>query len=397
MAMATIMKHLPQISRRKRIMGMFSFLVLCLFMLLNSGVAHAAPLLQSDPMTNIRRGPWLSGTTLLNPVAVTWGAPRLDVFLVGPDRQLYHYWQQGGSVWGLESWGGNLNPLTRISVVSWGVGRLDVFGVDDNGALQHFWQDGGSAHFQESWGNNSITGTGWSFSASPTAVSWGVGRLDVFLIGTNGSLDHFSQYDGAQPVLTPLGGQFASGTGMTAPQVVSWGMGRLDVFVAAFNGNLWHYWEDGATNTSQDAFGQENIGGNWIRFTLNTITSPVVTTWGVGRLDLFLIDNGGSLWHIWQQGGPGFGQELLATGFRQSLLSATSWGQGRLDLFVAGADHDTSLHHYWQAGGPGWNQDIPGGAGYDIPSSVSWGPGRLDVFNVFNNLDASLLHYWGNN
>jgi hypothetical protein len=88
------------------------------------------------------------------PVAVTaWGSNRLDVFVRGTDRALYHKW------WNGSSWGPSLTGYEYMDgviegspeVVSWGPNRLDVFVVGTDRALYHKWWNGSS------WGP-SLTG-----------------------------------------------------------------------------------------------------------------------------------------------------------------------------------------------------------------------------------------------
>jgi subtilisin family serine protease len=66
----------------------------------------------------------------------SWAANRLDTFVVGNDRQLWHKWFSGG--WsGWEPLGGNL--YSNPAAVSWGPNRIDVFGIGGNRAMWHKW------------------------------------------------------------------------------------------------------------------------------------------------------------------------------------------------------------------------------------------------------------------
>src|SRR5581483_7891113 len=66
--------------------------------------------------------------------------------------------------------------------------------------------------------------------------SWGSGRLDVFVRGTDNALWH-KWYDGSWHDWESLGGVLTSD-----PSVASWGSGRLDVFVRGLDSVLWHKW-----------------------------------------------------------------------------------------------------------------------------------------------------------
>ncbi len=119
---------------------------------------------------------------------VAWGANRLDVFVVGADRALYHKW------WNGSSWGPSLTGYeyqggvctSRPEAVSWGPNRLDVFVLGTDHALYHKWWNGSS------WGP-SLTGyeyQGGVCTSPPRAVAWGPNRLDVFVLGTDRALYH---------------------------------------------------------------------------------------------------------------------------------------------------------------------------------------------------------------
>lgn len=70
--------------------------------------------------------------------AVSWGEPRLDFFSTfWSDSGLLHYWQEN-SDFRREPMGGWWTG--DISAVSSGRGRLDVFAVGTNSQLYHYWQ-----------------------------------------------------------------------------------------------------------------------------------------------------------------------------------------------------------------------------------------------------------------
>src|SRR3989441_7422925 len=77
---------------------------------------------------------------------VAWAPDRLDVFVIGADRALYHKWWNGAA------WGPSLAGayekldgicLTRPEVVAWGPNRLDMFVGGEDSALDQ--QGGGGA------------------------------------------------------------------------------------------------------------------------------------------------------------------------------------------------------------------------------------------------------------
>ena len=72
---------------------------------------------------------------------VVVGAERLDCFVVGNDRHLYHKRYSGG--WsGWEDLGGNI--YSNPAAVSWSPNRIDVFAIGGDHAMWHRWWDGAS-------------------------------------------------------------------------------------------------------------------------------------------------------------------------------------------------------------------------------------------------------------
>ncbi|HYO73145.1 MAG TPA: SH3 domain-containing protein, partial [Archangium sp.] len=66
------------------------------------------------------------------------------------------------------------------SVVTWGTGRLDVFVRGADNALWHKWYDGSAWYAWQSLGG--------TLSSGPDAASWGAGRLDVFARDTSNNV-----------------------------------------------------------------------------------------------------------------------------------------------------------------------------------------------------------------
>jgi serine protease AprX len=318
---------------------------------------------------------------------VTWGANRLDAFVVGTDSALYHkYWN--GSAWGpslttYEFMGGTL--ASDPEVVAWGPTRLDAFVLGTDSALYHkYWN--GSA-----WGP-SLTGyefMGGTLVGQPKVVAWGPNRLDAFAVGTDSALYH-KYWNGAAwgPSLTTY--EFMGGTITSDPEAVAWGPNRLDVFVRGTDGALYHKWWNGsAWGPSLTAY--EFMGGT-------IVGQPQAVAWGPNRLDVFVVGTNRALYHKWWNGsawGPASGFELMG-GTILGQPRVVSWGPNRLDVFVVGTNH--ALYHKWWDGtawGPSLTSyEYMGGTIVGQPRVVSWGPNRLDVFVQGTN--HALYHKWWN-
>jgi Repeat of unknown function (DUF346) len=271
---------------------------------------------------------------------------------------------------------------TAIAPVSWEAGRLDAFVVGTDGALYHKW-------WQGAWGP-SVTGyefLGGVIVGKPTPVSWEQDRLDVFVVGTDRALYHKWWQGAWGPSVT--GYEDLGGIIIGNPKVVSWAPDRLDVFVVGTDRALYHKWWDGHA-WGPSVTGYENLGGI-------IVGDPAVVSWGPDRLDVFVVGTDGALYHKWWDGhawGPSVtGYESLG-GIVVGNPTVVSWGGDRLDVFVVGTDR--ALYHKWwdgQAWGPSvTGYESLGGIIAGDPAPVSWGGDRLDVFVV--GTDRALYHKW---
>jgi hypothetical protein len=95
----------------------------------------------------------------------------------------------------------------------------------------------------KSWNGSVWSGfakVGGVFTGSPAVCSWGSGRLDVFVRGTNTHLMHRWYAGRAWSAWQDLGGEIAAGS---SPAAASWGTNRIDVFARGLDNELWtKYW-----------------------------------------------------------------------------------------------------------------------------------------------------------
>jgi len=319
---------------------------------------------------------------------VSWGANRIDAFVLGTDRALYHKWWNGSawgpSLTGYEGMGGICTSSPQA--VAWGPNRLDVFVTGTDSALYHKWWNGSA------WGP-SLTGyenMGGICVGDPRVVSWGPNRLDVFVLGTNRALFH-KWWNGSAwgPSLT--GYESMGGVCMSQPEVVAWGPNRLDVFVIGTDRALYHKWWDGSA-WKPSLTGYERLGGV-------CTSAPRAVAWGPNRLDVFVTGTDGALYHKWWNGSA-WGPSL--TGFERmggiciGDPEVVAWGPNRLDVFVIGTD--SALYHKWW-NGSAWGPSLTGyenmgGVCTSKPRVTAWGPNRLDVF--VTGTDSALYHKWWN-
>jgi hypothetical protein len=180
-----------------------------------------------------------------------------------------------------------------------------------------------------------------------------------------------------RPVSPTMIWQPLGGISTAKPAVSSWGPGRLDIFVRGFDAQLWHIWTNGNGWSSWEPLGGVLTSG------------PAVASWGPNRLDVFVRGTDAQLWHLWWDGQRWNGWEPLG-GVLTSGPTVASWGSNRLDVFTQGTD-DAIWHQWWD--GTGWSGwESRGGQSSGDPAASSWGTGRLDVF--IRNPDGSLGHSW---
>lgn len=173
---------------------------------------------------------------------------------------------------------------------------------------------------------------------NPAAVSWGPGRIDLFVEGGDHKLwQRWTACSGCQwsSWLQPVG---TDGTLASSPAVTSWGPGRIDVIVQGTDGN--YYWRD--WDTSAWSGGWQIIGAPAVPAVAGE--QAAVTTYGPGRLDVFVRGGDNKLWQWFMVNNVfsnGFSQPLGATGTLNSAPAADWWtaaGSDAVSVFVQGVD-----------------------------------------------------------
>lgn len=231
------------------------------------------------------------------------GSNPLDIVGKGLDGsiKLKYYdgsdWQPQGDA---EDLGQGNEFIFGVDTVSWGPGRLDIFAVYGNATLAHLYWDGTKwLDTWESFDNMVLGGT-------PTAISWGQNRLDVFGIDyDSGALLHIawdgSQWLPADNFSTPAAGVECTGT----VAATSWSANRIDVVVLGTDGNYYYKFWDGTQWLPKDSY---------VARPSPFISSPAVVSWGDNRLDIYGVGDDSMLKHLtWYGNGwyPENGWETL--------------------------------------------------------------------------------------
>jgi repeat uncharacterized protein DUF346/matrixin len=258
-----------------------------------------------------------------------------------------------------ESLGGGV--VDAPDAASWGSGRMDAFVRGTDNQLWHRWYSGG-------W--SSWEGLGGTLASGPGATARGSNFLDVFVRGTDNQLHH-KWWNGSS-----WNGYEALGGGLVgAPDASGW-TNRVDAFVRGTDDHLHHKWYDGSWHDWED------LGG--------VLTSdPATVSWGANRIDVFARGTDNGLWHKYWNGVAWIGWEPLG-GSLASEPDVSSWGVNRLDVYARRSDGRLIHKLYDGVAWSGW--EVLNGGISSGPGAASWGSGAIDSFARGNGGD--LQHTW---
>jgi hypothetical protein len=275
-------------------------------------------------------------------------------------------------------------------------GRLEAFAIGTDGALWHIWQTTPNGTWSNWFSSGQPSTSRLNAQFPPFIAHDADGRLEAFAIGTDGALWHIYQVavNGTWSSWTPRG-KPPGVNNINDPFVVQNADGRLEAFVIGSDGALWHVWQTTPNGT----------WGNWLSSGQPSAsirnTSLAVSQNHDGRLEAFTIGSDGALWHIWQTTPNGTWSNWTSLGLPNS-MSITSPPtveinkDERLEVLVSA--HDGAIWHIWQkAPGSVWgNWDSLG-----TPPNITVNPspfvsknddGRLEAF--VNGSDGALWHCW---
>jgi hypothetical protein len=264
---------------------------------------------------------------------------------------LWHTWQTapGGSWSAWDNLGGGIGPH-NVAVGQNQDGRLEVFAVNTVGALEHIWQTNPGGGWS-AWSDLGAP-AGPSLTQALAVGQNQDGRLEVFVVATDGALWHIWQ-TGPNDGWSAWGRLGAPSGGALGELAVGTNQdGRQEVFAIAQN-VLWHVWQT-APNDGWSAWGNLSAPSG-----ASALASPAVSLNADGRLEVFTFAPGGAISHIWQTapnngwspwdslggqpgGGPTVGQNA----------------DGRLEVFVEdrASDGPHAAWHRWQlVAGGGWS------------------------------------------
>lgn len=266
-------------------------------------------------------------------IALNSSNAQLDLFARGTDFTLqYNSWNGTWNGW--TSLGGNL--ATAPAAVSWGPNRIDVFMVDQKNASMSYISFNGTAW--SSWANLGDISEGTIFASQPTAVSWGPGRIDLFVLGGASQCFHMA-YDGAWHWEGNIGGSFTSQIA-----AVAWGANRLDIFALGQDYKMWHNWWIGTAAWN----GWASVGN------VSLISTPAAVSSDTGMIDIFAVGTDHSVWHISYNESQWTEWESLGMTSVMD-VGACRWASGHLEVYAVGID-SAAWHKAWNGSAwSGWN------------------------------------------
>jgi hypothetical protein len=303
----------------------------------------------------------------------------------------------GYSPWKAVHWRG-LEQVSTAEFVGdpalavWGR-QLEVAAVGRDGNLWHSrLADAGLADFR------GVSGTGVLFPFEPVVLSSGPGIVDVLYPSTSGGHRHLRRINGFPS--RDVGLSVPSGLRFSSPvTAVSFGVGQIEVVGLSQNRTLHHWrYRRGAWESPRQIPGPA------------VISAPVLVNVGAGQLELLAIGQDQRL-HHWRFAGAQWtaAQPLAGTGALSAVLfgplAAASGGDGTVDVIVV-EEATFGLFHrriyptealftgpFVPPGTPRGSFIALGGTVVDVPSLTAFGADRLLV--VVPGTDGQLYENWG--
>lgn len=280
-------------------------------------------------------------------------------------------------------------------------GRIEVFAVGTNGTVFHIWQNQTNASPSQwsAWNSLGVLAPGVAGGPPVTVIGTPCvarnanGLLEVFACGSDHALWHITQTGALDwgNAWHSLGGQILAGLFVIPVICVGTNVdGRLEVFVRGMDTDAWHNWQNRPNAGPNGWSGWNSLG-----------KTPLISQLAVGRnangsLELFAIGQDSALWHISQTDALDWGGVWNTLhGSCLGLITVGSNQDGRLEVLVRGTDN--LPYHISQntpnASPANWNAFVGGDLQISALNVVSNVDGRLEVF-VIGLSDGYLHHMW---
>ncbi|MDB6020774.1 MAG: hypothetical protein JWQ04_631 [Pedosphaera sp.] len=328
----------------------------------------------------------------INPCAARTSDGRMEVFAVGKSGNLYHDYQNSpsGSWSGWIAMGTSGNVWPQNCIPSVGVnpdGRLEVFIVGTDGTVNHIWQKVAGSSATTNWSTFGQFSSHISTTAKLAVGNWANGNLDVFAIGTDGVLYHNYVGSSGWTGFQSLGGSWSQGADIAVSKEKD---GREEVFVVGSTGNLYNNWQTTINGTTWN--GWHDLSG-----ALSQTVRTAVGRNSDGRLEAFTIGTDGVAYHEYETAANGptawTGWTSLGGSWETDAKPIVGTDQnGALELFLIG--NTGNMYHNYQASG-GWSGwiSLTGGFTQNIRPCVGMNlNGELELF--LTGPGSDMQHAW---
>lgn len=284
------------------------------------------------------------------------------------------------------------NPATgrpvgsAVAAASWGGLRVDLFWRGTYGDVQHRWIDAGP---NRGWSHAESLGSplGKPFFFDPSAVSYGSGHVEVFVVGADNAVWHKWFINGAWSGWESLGGQATS-----SPSAASLHYGHIDLFVRGADMGLWHRWQDWPAGAGWQNW--SSLGGGLRSGPAAVAPNFAFQQAGKDRLFVFVVADNGALYGIgWSPAGWGGWVYMGEEGSFTSDLTAVSLGPDNVNLFWRGTQQQL-VHKYWN--GSAWSSRLSyDGVMGEAPRATTYGNQQLAIFAPSSEWQTAYVKTWG--
>jgi hypothetical protein len=169
--------------------------------------------------------------------------------------------------------------------------------------------------------------------------------LDLFVMGSPSGLCQMTWDSSGWSNWYCLGGTWAPFT----PTAVTWAVGRLDIFVVhPVTKALYHVYFDGSSWQPNGSF--ENLGGYCTE-------RPTAVSRSTGHIDVFVRGGDAGLWHLSYSQTWSNWTSISGNTSIQAEVEVLSWDPNRIDIFAWGTDQSL-LHKSYNATLDAWNQTV---------------------------------------
>ena len=316
----------------------------------------------------------------INPCVARTSDGRMELFAVGNTGNLYHDYQTtaNGSWSGWVAMGTSANVWSQSTLPAVGVnpdGRLEVFIVGTNGVINHIWQLKAGSSATTNWSSFGTFNSYVSQTAKLAVGNLQNGQLDVFVIGTDGVLYHNYVGSSGWTGFTSLGGSWPQDADLA---VASEKDGRQAVFVIGNSGSLYNNWQTSPTSTNWN-------GWNDLTGWLAEAARLAVGRNSDGRLEVFTLGTDGIAYHTWENsanastnwsGWASLGSNKWEVDAKPIVASDSN---GSLEVLMVGANGN--VYHNYQS--PGWSGWLSLGGSFPQnarPCISANADGRLEMF-----------------